>query len=77
MVLAPLWGLVGLAGWALPDNTYHATRPWTSLGMSAAIFFVCLLPDDYTHLRRAGGVYLIGFVIYLLVHQLRRWVLGQ
>lgn len=28
-------------------------------------------------LRRAGGIYLLGFVIYLLTHNLRWWALGQ
>ena len=63
MVLAPLWGLIGLAAWVLPDSTYHATRPWTTLGMGIAIIFCCLFPDDYTRLRRAAGSYLLSFVI--------------
>lgn len=70
VVLAPLWGLAGLAAWVLPDSTYHATRPWTTLGMSVAIFFCFLLPHDYVRLRRAGFIYLLGFVIYLLTHNL-------
>ena len=61
----------------LPDSTYHATRPWTTLGMSVAILFALLLPDDCTRLRRAGAIYLMGFVVYLLTHNLRGWVLGQ
>ena len=77
MVLGPVWGLVGLAAWVLPDRTFHATRPWATLGMATAIFFVCLLPDDYTRLRRAGGIYLLSHVIYLLMHNLRWWALGQ
>ena len=36
--LAPLWGLVGLAAWVLPDSTYHDTA--TVLGI---LFWVVLL----------------------------------
>lgn len=77
VALAPLLGLTGLAAWVLPDSAFHATTPWGNLGMAVAIVFACLLPDDYTRLRRAGGIYLIGFVIYLLTHNLRWWALGQ
>ena len=45
--------------------------------MAVAIIFACLLPDDYTHLRRAGLIYLLSHVIYLLTHNLRWWALGR
>ena len=77
VALAPLWGLVGLAAWVLPDRNFHTTTAWANLGMAVAIVFACLLPDDYTRLRRAGGVYLVSIVIYGLMHNLRWWALGQ
>ena len=47
-LLAPLWGLVGVAAWMLPDSTFHATTPWTRLGVEISIVFCCLLPDTTT-----------------------------
>lgn len=76
-LLAPVWGLVGVAAWMLPDSTFHATTPWTRLGVAISIVFCCLLPDDYTRLRRAGLIYCISLVIYGLTHNLRWWALGQ
>ena len=74
VVLGPAWGLVTLAAWALPDSTYLATKPWIDLGIAIAIIFACVLPDDYTRLRRAGSIYLLSALIYRLM---RRWVVGQ
>lgn len=45
--------------------------------MAVAFFLASLLPDDYTRLRRAGLIYLISHVIYLLTHNLRWWTLGH
>lgn len=77
MVLAPAWILVGLAAWVFPDSTVHAPESVFRLGMFVAIFFCCVLPDRYSRLRRAGQIYLLGFIIYGLIHNLRWWILGQ
>lgn len=45
--------------------------------MSVAIFVALLLPDDYTRLRRAGIICLMGGTVYFLMHSLRWWALGQ
>ena len=76
MLLLPLWCLVALAAWVLPDSTVHAATPWTRLGLMVACIGG-ILPDDYTRLRRGGQIYLLTLVIYELTHNLRWWTLGQ
>lgn len=77
MVLAPAGILVGLAAWVLPDSTVHAPESVFRLGGLVAIFFWCVLPDRYSRLRRGGLIYLLGLIVYGLIHNLRWWILGQ
>ena len=48
---------------------HHGMGP--TLVWRSPIVLACLLPDDYTRLRRAGGIYLVSVVIYGLMHNLR------
>ncbi len=60
-----------------PDSTFHDTTP--ALKIAFWVMWGCwvFLLDDHPRLRRAAVIYLLSYIVYGLMHNLRWWILGQ
>ena len=74
LLLVPAWGLAAWAGWRHPDGLYDSTMGVLWLGYCVVMFPIVFgkRPDKYRPpIRRAALIYLMGMVLYILMHGVR------